>query len=225
VKQRAARSTSNGPWSWRHGPRDHRRRRLEQRRSAQGPGRSAKPFRPFRFSERQSRLAAELQLSRDERTAGAQAVMDTLAELARSGKRSPGKTCAAHQRGQSGQAQSLLQNHRQNRRGGILRCLVGGRPDWADRAEAGAEASGPSRRRSATKPWPIWSAASPNTRQLDMKSRNCHSTWGTEQIEAKDVAAVCVHNKNARALLWRRPGDRDLPRLLRGGRGIVGHER
>ena len=63
----------------------------------------------------------------DERAASAQAVTETLAELAEELKSfHMAERAAAHQRRQGGQAQGLLQNARQDRHGGKLCRLVGG---------------------------------------------------------------------------------------------------
>ena len=157
----------------------------------------------------------------DERAASAQAVTETLAELAEELKTFSWQgRPAAHQRGQGGQAQNLFQNARQNRLGRNI--------SPAGRRTTGIGRTGrKSRRATAMRARQkeiseealaeLVNRVGPNPRQLDSEvEKLCLFAGDRKQIEAGDVAAVCTRNKTARAFaLGDALGDRDLPRLLR----------
>jgi DNA polymerase-3 subunit delta len=91
--------------------------------------------------------------------------------------------------------------------------------DWADRAETWVRKAVRSKQKEISDEAlaELVGRVGPNTRQLDMEVEKLSLYVGEQnRIEAEDVAAVCVHNKSARAFaLGDALGDRDLPRLLR----------
>ena len=159
----------------------------------------------------------------DERAASAQAVTETLAELAEELKTfawSSNRDPAFHQRGQGGQAQNLFQDARQNRLGRKFRGLVGGRPRLGG-ARGGRGANGRARpeqgnfRRSAGGTGQPRRARTRASSTMKSKNSACSPATGGK-LKPLDVTAVCARNKTARAFaLGDALGDRDLPRLLR----------
>ena len=156
----------------------------------------------------------------DERTAGAQAVMDTLAELAQEWKEFSWQN-----------VRLLISAAKADKRKVFFKTIdkigavesfdawsVDDR-DWADRAEAWVRKAVRSKQKEISDEAlaDLVGRVGPNTRQLDMEVEKLSLYVGEQnRIEAKDVAAVCVHNKTARAFaLGDALGDRDLPRLLR----------
>ena len=91
--------------------------------------------------------------------------------------------------------------------------------DWANRAEIGARSAIRSRQKEISEEAlaELVNHIGPNPRLLDSEiEKLCLFAGKRKQIEAGDVAAVCTHNKTARAFaLGDALGDRDLPRLLR----------
>jgi DNA polymerase-3 subunit delta len=91
--------------------------------------------------------------------------------------------------------------------------------DWAERAEIAAQTSVHERKKKITGEAlaELVSRIGPHPRQLDNEiEKLCLFASNREQIEAGDVNAVCTRNKTARAFaLGDALGDRDLPRLLR----------
>ena len=91
--------------------------------------------------------------------------------------------------------------------------------DWAERAEIAAQTSVHERKKKITGEAlaELVSRIGPHPRQLDNEiEKLCLFAGNREQIEAGDVNAVCTRNKTARAFaLGDALGDRDLPRLLR----------
>jgi DNA polymerase-3 subunit delta len=91
--------------------------------------------------------------------------------------------------------------------------------DWADRAELAARTAVRERRKEISEEAvaELVSRVGPHPRQLDNEvEKLCLYAGNRDRIEAADVGAVCVRNKQARAFaLGDALGDRDLPRLLR----------
>jgi DNA polymerase-3 subunit delta len=156
----------------------------------------------------------------DERTAGAQAVMDTLAELAQEWKEFSWQN-----------VRLLISAAKADKRKGFFKTIdkIGAvesfdawsvdDKDWADRAETWVRKAVRSKQKEISDEAlaELVGRVGPNTRQLDMEVEKLSLYVGEQnRIEAEDVAAVCVHNKTARAFaLGDALGDRDLPRLLR----------
>ena len=156
----------------------------------------------------------------DERTAGAQAVMDTLAELAQEWKEFSWQN-----------VRLLISAAKADKRKVFFKTIdkIGAvesfdawsvdDKDWADRAETWVRKAVRSKQKEISDEAlaELVGRVGPNTRQLDMEVEKLSLYVGEQnRIEAEDVAAVCVHNKTARAFaLGDALGDRDLPRLLR----------
>ena len=156
----------------------------------------------------------------DERTAGAQAVMDALAELAQEWKEFSWQN-----------VRLLISAAKADKRKGFFKTIdkIGAvesfdawsvdDKDWADRAETWVRKAVRSKQTEISDEAlaELVGRVGPNTRQLDMEVEKLSLYVGEQnRIEAEDVAAVCVHNKTARAFaLGDALGDRDLPRLLR----------
>ena len=91
--------------------------------------------------------------------------------------------------------------------------------DWANRAEIGAHSAIRTRQKEISEEAlaDLVNRIGPNPRLLDNEiEKLCLFVGNRKQIEAGDVAAVCTRNKTARAFaLGDALGDRDLPRLLR----------
>jgi len=91
--------------------------------------------------------------------------------------------------------------------------------DWADRAEAAARAAVRARAKEISEEalGELVNRVGPNPRQIDNEvEKLCLFAGAREKIEFADVAAICTRNKAARAFaLGDALGDRDLPRLLR----------
>ncbi|HXR45882.1 MAG TPA: hypothetical protein VN784_00440 [Candidatus Limnocylindrales bacterium] len=90
--------------------------------------------------------------------------------------------------------------------------------DWAERAEVAAQAAVRERKKEISEEAlaELVNRVGPNPRQLDNEvEKLCLFVGERKQIEADDVNSVCVQNKTARAFaLGDALGDRDLPRLL-----------
>jgi len=91
--------------------------------------------------------------------------------------------------------------------------------DWAERAEVAARTAVRSRQKDISEEAlaELVSRVGPNPRQLDSEiEKLCLFAGNRKKIEFADVNAVCTRNKTARAFaLGDALGDRDLPRLLR----------
>jgi DNA polymerase-3 subunit delta len=91
--------------------------------------------------------------------------------------------------------------------------------DWADRAELAARTAVRERKKEISEEAvaELVNRVGPHPRQLDNEvEKLCLFVGNRNQIEVDDVNAVCVRNKQARAFaLGDALGDRDLPRLLR----------
>ena len=156
----------------------------------------------------------------DERTAGAQAVMDALAELAQEWKEFSWQN-----------VRLLISAAKADKRKVFFKTIdkIGAvesfdawsvdDKDWADRAETWVRKAVRSKQKEISDEAlaELVGRVGPNARQLDMEVEKLSLYVGEQnRIEAEDVAAVCVHNKTARAFaLGDALGDRDLPRLLR----------
>ena len=156
----------------------------------------------------------------DERTAGAQAVMDALAELAQEWKEFSWQN-----------VRLLISAAKADKRKVFFKTIdkIGAvesfdawsvdDKDWADRAETWVRKAVRSKQKEISDEAlaELVGRVGPNARQLDMEVEKLSLYVGErDRIEAEDVAAVCVHNKTARAFaLGDALGDRDLPRLLR----------
>ena len=91
--------------------------------------------------------------------------------------------------------------------------------DWAERAEVAARAAVRLRQKEISEEAlaELVSRVGPHPRQLDNEiEKLCLFAGDRKKIEVADVAAICTRNKTARAFaLGDALGDRDLPRLLR----------
>jgi DNA polymerase-3 subunit delta len=91
--------------------------------------------------------------------------------------------------------------------------------DWAERAEVAARAAIRLRQKEISEEAlaELVSRVGPHPRQLDNEvEKLCLFAGDRNQLEVADVAAICTRNKTARAFaLGDALGDRDLPRLLR----------
>ena len=91
--------------------------------------------------------------------------------------------------------------------------------DWAERAEIAARADVRSRQKEISEEAlaELVNRVGPNPRQIDNEvEKLCLFTGERKKIEFADVAAICTRNKTARAFaLGDALGDRDLPCLLR----------
>jgi len=91
--------------------------------------------------------------------------------------------------------------------------------DWANRAEIEARSAIRARQKEIAEEAlaELVNRIGPNPRLLDSEiEKLCLFVGSRKQIEAGDVAAICTRNKTARAFaLGDALGDRDLPRLLR----------
>ena len=156
----------------------------------------------------------------DERAASAQAVTETLAELAEELK-------AFSWQG----VRLLISAGKVDKRKTFFKTLdkIGSvegfsgwsadDKDWANRAEIEARSAIRARQKEITEEAlaELVNRIGPNPRLLDSEiEKLCLFAGNRKQIEAGDVAAVCTRNKTARAFaLGDALGDRDLPRLLR----------
>jgi len=156
----------------------------------------------------------------DERAASAQAVTETLAELAQELKQFNWQN-----------VQLLISAGKVDKRKvfyktldkiGTVENLAGWSVDdrdWADQAENWARQGLRARGKEISDEGlaELINRVGPNARQLDSEVEKLSLYAGTRaQIELEDVAAICTRNKMARAFaLGDALGDRDLPRLLR----------
>jgi DNA polymerase-3 subunit delta len=90
--------------------------------------------------------------------------------------------------------------------------------DWAERAEVAARTAVCKRKKDISEEAlsELVSCVGPNPRQLDNEiEKLCLFIGGQKKIEVADVSVICTRNKTARAFaLGDALGDRDLPRLL-----------
>jgi DNA polymerase-3 subunit delta len=156
----------------------------------------------------------------DERTASAQAVTETLAELALEWKGFSWES-----------VRLLISAARVDKRKVFFKTIdkIGAVEsfeawsmddrDWAERAETWARKAIRAKQTEISDEAlaELISRVGPNTRQLDSEIEKLSLYVGVgKTIQMEDVAAVCARNKTARAFaLGDALGDRDLPRLLR----------
>ena len=156
----------------------------------------------------------------DERAASAQAVTETLNELAEELKKFPWQN-----------VRLLISAGKVDKRKTFFKTLdkigtvetfsgwsVDDR-DWAERAEVAARAAVRLRQKEISEEAlaELVSRVGPHPRQLDNEiEKLCLFAGDRNRLEVADVAAICTRNKTARAFaLGDALGDRDLPRLLR----------
>jgi DNA polymerase III subunit delta len=156
----------------------------------------------------------------EERAASAQAVMETLADLAGELKNfkwqnvrlliSAGKVDRRKTFFKTLEKIGMVEN---------FEALSADDRDWAERAEAAARAAIRERKKEISEEAlaELVARVGPNTRQLENETEKLALFVGDrETIEFEDVAAICSRNKTARAFaLGDALGDRDLPRLLK----------
>jgi DNA polymerase-3 subunit delta len=156
----------------------------------------------------------------DERAANAQAVTETLADIARELKEFSWEN-----------VRLLISAGKVDKRKTLFKTLAGlgavesfagwstDDRDWADQAEAWARKAVRARQKDISDEAlaELISRVGPQARQLDNEIEKLALYVGDrKQIQPDDVAAICTHNKTARAFaLGDALGDRDLPRLLR----------
>jgi DNA polymerase III subunit delta len=156
----------------------------------------------------------------EERAASAQAVMETLADLAAELKAfkwenvrllvSAGKVDRRKTFFKTLEKIGSVEN---------FEALSADDRDWAERAEAAARGAVRQRGKEISEEAlaELVARVGPNTRQLENEAEKLSLFVGARQsIEFADVASVCSRNKTARAFaLGDALGDRDLPRLLK----------
>jgi DNA polymerase-3 subunit delta len=159
----------------------------------------------------------------EERTASAQAVTETLADLAEELKNfawagNPGIRLLIS----AGKVDKRKTFFKTLDKIGLVENLAGWSVDdrdWADRAELAAQTAVRERKKEISEEAlaELVSRVGPHPRLLDNEvEKLCLFAGDRGRIESEDVNAVCVRNKLARAFaLGDALGDRDLPRLLR----------
>ncbi len=159
----------------------------------------------------------------EERTASAQAVTETLADLAEELKNfawaaNPGIRLLIS----AGKVDKRKTFFKTLDKIGLVENLAGWSVDdrdWADRAELAAQTAVRERKKEISEEAlaELVSRVGPHPRLLDNEvEKLCLFAGDRSRIESEDVNAVCVRNKLARAFaLGDALGDRDLPRLLR----------
>jgi DNA polymerase III subunit delta len=156
----------------------------------------------------------------DERAANAQAVTETLVDLARELKEFSWENVRLLiSAGKVDKRKTLFKTLSSV---GTVESFAGWSTDdrnWADQAEAGARKMIRARQKEISDEAlaELISRVGPHARQLDSEIEKLSLYVGErKQIEAEDVSAICTQNKTARAFaLGDALGDRDLPRLLR----------
>jgi DNA polymerase-3 subunit delta len=156
----------------------------------------------------------------DERAASAQAVAETLADLAEELKRFSWQ--GVRLLISTGKVDKRKTFFKTLDKIGLVETLSGWSvddKDWANRAEFEARSAIRARQKEIAEEAlaELINRIGPNPRLLDSEiEKLCLFVGNRKQIEAGDVAAVCTRNKTARAFaLGDALGDRDLPRLLR----------
>lgn len=156
----------------------------------------------------------------EERAASAQAVMETLGDLAAELKNfkwqgvqlliSAGKVDRRKTFFKTLEKLGTVEN---------FEALSADDKDWAERMEMAARAAVRERKKEISEEAlaELVARVGPNVRQLDNEiEKLALYTGDRREIEFKDVAAICSRNKTARAFaLGDALGDRDLPRLLK----------
>ena len=156
----------------------------------------------------------------DERTAGGQAVTETLAELAQEWKEFSWDGVRLLISAAKVDKRKVL--FKTIDKIGTVESFEAWSPDdrdWADRAEAWARKGVRARQKEISDEAlaELISRVGANARQLDGEIEKLSLYVGDQtSIQVEDVAAICARNKSARAFaLGDALGDRDLPRLLR----------
>ena len=156
----------------------------------------------------------------DERTAGGQAVTETLAELAQEWKEFSWDGVRLLISAAKVDKRKVL--FKTIDKIGAVESFEAWSPDdrdWADRAEAWARKGVRARQKEISDEAlaELISRVGANARQLDGEIEKLSLYVGDQtSIQVEDVAAICARNKSARAFaLGDALGDRDLPRLLR----------
>jgi DNA polymerase-3 subunit delta len=156
----------------------------------------------------------------DERAASAQAVTETLNELAEELKTFPWKNVRLLI--SAGKVDKRKTFYKTLDKIGTVETFSGWSVDdrdWAERAEVAARAAVRLRQKEISEEAlaELVSRVGPHPRQLDNEvEKLCLFAGDRKRLEVADVAAICTRNKTARAFaLGDALGDRDLPRLLR----------
>jgi len=156
----------------------------------------------------------------DERTATAQAVTESLADLAQELKEFSWDNVRLLI--SSGKVDKRKVFYKTLDKVGSIEILAGwsaGERDWADQAESWARKALRSRQKEISDEalGELIARIGPNARQLDSEiEKLALYAAARNEIQLEDVEAICTRNKTARAFaLGDALGDRDLPRLLR----------
>jgi len=156
----------------------------------------------------------------DERAASAQAVTETLTELAEELKNFKWQTVRLLiSAGKVDKRKTFFKTLDKIGTVESFAALSAGDRDWTERAEVAAQTAVRERKKEISEEAlsELVSRIGPNARQLESEiEKLCVFTGDRKKIEFADVAAVCARNKTARAFaLGDALGDRDLPRLLK----------
>ena len=156
----------------------------------------------------------------DERAASAQAVTETLTELAEELKNFKWQTVRLLiSAGKVDKRKTFFKTIDKIGTVESFAALSADDRDWAERAEVAAQAAIRERKKEISEETlsELVSRIGPNARQLESEiEKLCIFTGDRKKIEFADVAAICARNKTARAFaLGDALGDRDLPRLLK----------
>lgn len=156
----------------------------------------------------------------DERAASAQAVADTLADLAEELKNFKWQGVRLLiSAGKVDKRKSFFKTLDKIGTVEAFTALSADDRDWVERAEVAARSAVRERKKEISEEAlaELVGRIGPNARQLEGEiEKLCVFIGNRQAIEAGDVAAVCARNKTARAFaLGDALGDRDLPRLLR----------
>jgi DNA polymerase-3 subunit delta len=156
----------------------------------------------------------------DERAASAQAVTDTLTELAEELKNFKWQTVRLLiSAGKVDKRKTFFKTLDKIGTVESFAALSADDRDWTERAEVAAQTAVRERKKEISEEAlsELVSRIGPNARQLESEiEKLCIFAGDRKQIEFADVAAVCARNKTARAFaLGDALGDRDLPRLLK----------
>jgi DNA polymerase-3 subunit delta len=156
----------------------------------------------------------------DERAASAQAVTETLAELAEELKAFKWQSVRLLiSAGKVDKRKSFFKTLDKIGTVENFTALSADDRDWVERAEVAARTAIRERKKEISEEAlaELVSRVGPNARQLENEiEKLCVFAGDRKKIEFADVAAVCARNKTARAFaLGDALGDRDLPRLLK----------
>jgi DNA polymerase-3 subunit delta len=156
----------------------------------------------------------------DERAASAQAVTETLAELAEELKLFKWQNVRLLiSAGKVDKRKTFFKTLDKIGTAETFAALSADDRDWVERAEVAARTAIRERKKDISEEAlaELVNRVGPNARQLENEiEKLCVFTGDRKQIEFADVAAICSRNKTARAFaLGDALGDRDLPRLLK----------